>query len=49
VWGDLIGLGVILSFTRNREIYAENEPGSNLYKVISGGREVRTWRAGRDP
>ncbi len=43
---DLVGqvemLGAPMSFTRNAEIYGENEPADYLYKVISGS--VRTYK-----
>jgi CRP/FNR family nitrogen fixation transcriptional regulator len=38
----LLSVGAVLSFARNREIYAEREPGANLYKVLNGA--VRTCR-----
>jgi CRP/FNR family nitrogen fixation transcriptional regulator len=38
----LLSIGTVLSFGRNREIFAQDEPASNLYKVISGA--VRTCR-----
>jgi CRP/FNR family transcriptional regulator, nitrogen fixation regulation protein len=43
---DILGrmgiLGAPMSFTRNAEIYGENEPADYLYKVISG--TVRTYK-----
>jgi CRP/FNR family transcriptional regulator, nitrogen fixation regulation protein len=43
---DLVGtmelMGAPMSFSRNAEIYGENEPADYLYKVISG--TVRTYR-----
>jgi CRP/FNR family transcriptional regulator, nitrogen fixation regulation protein len=43
---DLVGqmefLGAPMSFSRNTEIYGENEPADYLYKVISGS--VRTYK-----
>jgi CRP/FNR family transcriptional regulator, nitrogen fixation regulation protein len=43
---DLVGqmelMGAPMSFTRNTEIYGENEPADYLYKVISGS--VRTYK-----
>jgi CRP/FNR family nitrogen fixation transcriptional regulator len=38
----MLSIGTVLSFSRNREIFAQDEPASNLYKVISGA--VRTCR-----
>ena len=29
-------LGIVMSFGRNTEIYAESEPAGNVYKVVSG-------------
>jgi CRP/FNR family transcriptional regulator, nitrogen fixation regulation protein len=43
---DLVGtmelMGAPMSFSRNSEIYGENEPADYLYKVLSG--TVRTYR-----
>jgi CRP/FNR family transcriptional regulator, nitrogen fixation regulation protein len=43
---DLVGqmdfMGAPMSFSRNTEIYGENEPADYLYKVISGS--VRTYK-----
>jgi CRP/FNR family transcriptional regulator, nitrogen fixation regulation protein len=43
---DLVGqmeiMGAPMSFSRNAEIYGENEPADYLYKVISGS--VRTYK-----
>src|SRR6516165_708058 len=40
---DIIELmGTVMPFTRNAEIYGENEPADYLYKVISGA--VRTYK-----
>jgi CRP/FNR family transcriptional regulator, nitrogen fixation regulation protein len=43
---DLVGqmeiMGAPLSFSRNTEIYGENEPADYLYKVVSGS--VRTYK-----
>jgi CRP/FNR family transcriptional regulator, nitrogen fixation regulation protein len=43
---DLVGqmdlMGTPMSFSRNTEIYGENEPADYLYKVISGS--VRTYK-----
>ncbi len=43
---DLVGsmemMGAPMSFTRNSEIYGENEPADYLYKVVSGA--VRTYK-----
>ncbi len=45
--GDTIELmGASMSFTRNAEIYGENEPADYLYKVISG--TVRTYKVLND-
>jgi CRP/FNR family nitrogen fixation transcriptional regulator len=38
----LLSIGAVLSFSRNREVFAQDEPAANLYKVISGA--VRTCR-----
>ena len=38
----LLGIGAVVSFARNREIFAQDEPATCLYKVISGA--VRTCR-----
>src|SRR4051812_10521087 len=35
-------MGAPMSFTRNSEIYGENEPADYLYKVVSG--TVRTYK-----
>jgi CRP/FNR family nitrogen fixation transcriptional regulator len=35
-------MGAVMSFTRNAEIYGENEPAEYLYKVVSGA--VRTYK-----
>ena len=35
-------MGTVMPFTRNAEIYGENEPAEYLYKVISG--TVRTYK-----
>ncbi len=35
-------IGVAMSYDRNAEIYAENDPAENLYKVISG--TVRSYK-----
>ena len=47
---DLIGtmelMGAPMSFSRNSEIYGENEPADYLYKVISG--TVRSYRVLND-
>src|SRR6201987_5785092 len=40
--GQMELMGVPMSFSRNAEIYGENEPADYLYKVISG--TVRTYR-----
>jgi CRP-like cAMP-binding protein len=40
--GQMEILGAPMSFTRNTEIYGENEPADYLYKVISGS--VRTYK-----
>jgi CRP/FNR family nitrogen fixation transcriptional regulator len=29
-------LGIVMSFGRNTEVYAEGEPAGNVYKVVSG-------------
>jgi CRP/FNR family nitrogen fixation transcriptional regulator len=42
----LVRLGVVLSFSRDRKIYTQNDPASHLYKVISGA--VRTCCHFRD-
>lgn len=46
VRGDLIDqmdlMGATMSFTRNTEIYGEDEPADYLYKVVSGA--VRTYK-----
>src|SRR5271154_1305897 len=43
---DLVGhmdiMGAPMSFSRNAEIYGENEPADYLYKVVSG--TVRTYK-----
>jgi CRP/FNR family nitrogen fixation transcriptional regulator len=39
-------MGAPMSFSRNEEIYGENEPADYLYKVISG--TVRTYRIFND-
>jgi CRP/FNR family transcriptional regulator, nitrogen fixation regulation protein len=43
---DLVGqmdlMGTLMSFSRNTEMYGENEPADYLYKVISGS--VRTYK-----
>jgi CRP-like cAMP-binding protein len=40
--GPIEMMGAAMSFTRNSEIYGENEPADYLYKVISGS--VRTYK-----
>ena len=35
-------MGALMTFTRNAEIYGENEPADYLYKVVSG--TVRTYK-----
>jgi CRP/FNR family transcriptional regulator, nitrogen fixation regulation protein len=40
--GSLELMGAPISFTRNEEIYGENEPADYLYKVVSGA--VRTYK-----
>src|SRR5215470_11408919 len=40
--GSIEMMGAPMSFSRNSEIYGENEPADYLYKVISG--TVRTYR-----
>ncbi len=35
-------IGIAMSYDRNAEIYAENDPAENLYKVISG--TVRSYK-----
>ena len=35
-------MGARMSFTRNAEIYGENEPADYVYKVVSGA--VRTYK-----
>jgi CRP/FNR family nitrogen fixation transcriptional regulator len=35
-------MGALMSFTRNAEIYGENEPADYLYKIVSG--TVRTYK-----
>src|ERR1700751_3342968 len=40
--GPMEMMGAAISFTRNSEIYGENEPADYLYKVISGS--VRTYK-----
>jgi CRP/FNR family nitrogen fixation transcriptional regulator len=35
-------LGVIAAFAPNREIYAESEPATDLYRIISGA--VRSYK-----
>jgi CRP/FNR family nitrogen fixation transcriptional regulator len=35
-------MGARMSFTRNSEIYGENEPADYVYKVVSGA--VRTYK-----
>jgi CRP/FNR family transcriptional regulator, nitrogen fixation regulation protein len=40
--GSIEMMGAAMSFTRNSEIYGENEPADYLYKVISGS--VRTYK-----
>ncbi|HEY1364856.1 MAG TPA: helix-turn-helix domain-containing protein [Xanthobacteraceae bacterium] len=35
-------MGAVMQFTRNSEIYGENEPAEYLYKVVSG--TVRTYK-----
>jgi CRP-like cAMP-binding protein len=40
--GSIDVLGAPMSFTRNAEIYGENEPADYLYKVVSG--TVRTYK-----
>jgi CRP/FNR family transcriptional regulator, nitrogen fixation regulation protein len=35
-------LGVILAFAPNRQIYAESEPATNLYRILSGA--VRSYK-----
>jgi CRP/FNR family transcriptional regulator, nitrogen fixation regulation protein len=35
-------MGALMSFTRNAEIYGENEPSDYVYKVVSG--TVRTYK-----
>src|SRR6516165_10312184 len=40
--GSLALIGAPMRFTRNAEVYGEDEPAEYLYQVISGG--VRTYR-----
>jgi CRP/FNR family nitrogen fixation transcriptional regulator len=44
--GPIEMIGAPMSFTRNTEIYGENEPAEYLYKVISG--KVRTYKVLND-
>jgi len=40
----LEGIGTVVTFARNREIYGENDSANHLYKVICGA--VRTCQPG---
>jgi CRP/FNR family transcriptional regulator, nitrogen fixation regulation protein len=42
LYGPIEMMGAAMSFSRNSEIYGENEPADYLYKVISGS--VRTYK-----